>query len=637
LTEPRYESADRRTSNRGEDAVRPLSGNPIIRRLSGVQVWVWVVVTIIIGLAVALRLVALDSDAYSRLSWSSALLTDEGFYIHNARNVVLFGTAQTDQFNNILIMPTLHAVQVVIFKLFGVGAIQARMISVGACLLTLPVFYAALHRVFGMKVALVATLFLALDHTNLLYSRLALMDTPAAALMICCLFALTRGLPQYRRPKGDAPMEEWRSHNSELIWTSGCGVLLGLTYATRGLTALVVPCFFVAVWAGTRDMPLSSRLPYIVALLSGLGMSLIVFLIVWYQPHHTEIARVNRYYINELLLPHSLARLGANISRGLFDYHRGTMPYLMRHTPIQFGLACTGMGWGIATGAGTRSQGRTGDSRIGRHAQGILALFAVWMLVFCLFLCCVSYAPSRYYVLFYPAMAVLSAFTLFEAPRVVGEILSRKLLLALLGSFQICLIGQVLRSRLVLIEPREMHVLFWGVTFALIVGSMLNTSKPQSVRRRYAEGAQPPEIWITGLALWAIVNCYWTGDWLLHLTYRQKAADEWLAVHLPAKSTVFGAVAPGLCLNNRLKTVNVIANLCNDGQVVEQFSPPRYIVILDGPRWREKWWDDRYPTLMTPAHRVHTFRNILRPFFEITVFAVDIPGETSKFHLYLRR
>ncbi|MCW3098892.1 MAG: hypothetical protein JWL77_4510, partial [Chthonomonadaceae bacterium] len=50
-----------------------------------------------VALMVGLRCVVLDSDAYPRLSWSSALLTDEGFYLHNARNRVLFGHAQTDQ------------------------------------------------------------------------------------------------------------------------------------------------------------------------------------------------------------------------------------------------------------------------------------------------------------------------------------------------------------------------------------------------------------------------------------------------------------------------------------------------------------------------------------------------------------
>ncbi|HLV81030.1 MAG TPA: hypothetical protein VKT32_12150, partial [Chthonomonadaceae bacterium] len=88
----------------------------------------WIAALLAIALMLALRLVALGSDPYARLSWSAAQLTDEGFYIHNARNLILFGHARTDGFNNALIMPTLHYVQVAVFSLFGVGAVQARMI-----------------------------------------------------------------------------------------------------------------------------------------------------------------------------------------------------------------------------------------------------------------------------------------------------------------------------------------------------------------------------------------------------------------------------------------------------------------------------------------------------------------------------
>ena len=85
---------------------------------------------ILAALAVGLRVAALDSDPYARLCWSTGLLTDEGFYIHNARNLVLFGQERTDEFNNDLIMPTLHFVQVAVFKVLGVGSVQARSVSV---------------------------------------------------------------------------------------------------------------------------------------------------------------------------------------------------------------------------------------------------------------------------------------------------------------------------------------------------------------------------------------------------------------------------------------------------------------------------------------------------------------------------
>ena len=136
--------------------------------------------------------------------------------------------------------------------------------------------------------------------------------------------------------------------------------------------------------------------------------------------------------------------------------------------------------------------------------------------------------------------------------------------------------------------------------------------------------------------IWAVVNTYWTGDWLLHLSYRQKEADRWLAERLPPNSTLIGDVAPGLCLNNRFKTINVIPGLANDGAVVEQFGAPRYILILDGSKWREHWWEEHYPDLILPSRRLLTFRNLLRNSLDVGVYSVDIQGK-RKPPLYLKR
>src|SRR6185369_5746941 len=94
----------------------------------------WIVTGLIL-LMLAIRLVAPDSDPYSRLDWDTGILTDEGFYSLNARNQILFGHARQDEFNNMLVAPLVHYAQVVIFSVFGAGAVQARMISVAASML----------------------------------------------------------------------------------------------------------------------------------------------------------------------------------------------------------------------------------------------------------------------------------------------------------------------------------------------------------------------------------------------------------------------------------------------------------------------------------------------------------------------
>jgi len=411
-----------------------------------------------------------------------------------------------------------------------------------------------------------------------------------------------------------------------------------MTFATRGLSALAIPSYLVALLVGIGHRARGQRAEYVTALTSGLGVSLLAFFILWYQPNHAEISRVNGYYIGELLLPHSIGRLTSNILTGLFDYQRGTIPYLFRHTPVQFSLACAGIGWVLATRGGVRLTSQPDGEGVSEcDRRPVILLLTAWTATYLVFLCCVNYAPSRYNVLFYPAMAALSAFVMVEISSIASEIFDRRLSFSLIGSLLICLAGQAFRSRLVLIDTKGMLALFCGIAIALYVGTRLGHRRYRSVRKRYFGPSQSPEVWVSFLAIWAIVNLYWTGDWLLHLTFHQRAADRWLAANLEPNSTLIGAAAPGLCLNNRFRAVNVIANLSNDGAIVEQCAPPRYIVMLDGGNWRERWWDERYPQLTVPSRRVRTFDNLLRSFYSISIYSVDTLGARKPPPLYIKR
>ena len=108
---------------------------------------------LIVMASVGLRLYALRSDPYPRLDWSAGLLTDEGFYIHNARNRVLFGRDRTDEFNNMLLAPALHYVQVGVFRAAGVGSLQARLISVVCSLGAMALLWCTIRPLFGSAAA----------------------------------------------------------------------------------------------------------------------------------------------------------------------------------------------------------------------------------------------------------------------------------------------------------------------------------------------------------------------------------------------------------------------------------------------------------------------------------------------------
>jgi len=573
-----------------------------------------------VALTIALRLVALDSDIYARLSWSAALLTDEGFYIHNARNVVLFGHARTDGFNNDLIMPALHYVQVAVFSLFGVGAIQARLISVVLSLLMLLVFFAALRRVFGLPVAAVGTLFLGLDHVNLLYNRMALMDTPAAFLMVCAFYAFVRAL---RSPPAGSR-----------LWLAVCGLMLGLTFATRGLAAFLLPIPFL-VYTGlkprakTQSPPKRaepfSRVPPpwfaryarreedrwwaggLASLALGLAVVLIAYAVLWYFPHRAEIAPANRYYTGPLFAPHSFSQAGRNLMHGLFGDERGMTPYLFRHTPVLFLLALAGLlAWGL--------EGR--KRRIEPVRRAAMWFLGLWLLAGWAVMVVVSYAPSRYYVLFYPALAGVAALALVSLPEVVRSIAASRWARSLLGGFTAFHLAEAFLHRQSAMSETAIYLFTAAVIVALWiwpqrwqVASQIQSLAPRSIA--------------VALLLWVAVNLYWTGDWLAHLSYAQRDADRWLAANLPANSVLIGDVAPGLCLDNRFQAINVIPGLCNDKAPVERFAPaPRYLVILDG-KWKERWWLQHYPQYVAQEHRIHLFPRLLH--WPVGVYTLEPP------------
>ena len=566
---------------------------------------------LLLVLLVLVRVVCLDSDAYARLSWSSALLTDEGFYVHNARNLVLFHRLRTDQFNNALIMPLLHGLQVAVFTCFGVGVVQARSVSVVSSLLTLFVFFCALRRAFSPRVAWAGLLLLGLDPVFMLYNRLALMDTPACLPLVCAFYAWVRAE---------------KSENKRGHWLVVCGACLGLAYTVRGLAAVVLPVPFLlllgpvlrrgrvpgianprqesasvvgtrysgkpyaAVYVtflqtGQQALASAGRLfcpagdlqspdfPPLFAYLAGLALVLGIYLFAWYLPHHEEIARVNAYYLHHQLVPRNGHVLLANIQTALVSRYRGAIPFLLKHSPVLFLL-------GGAGGLLMRKRPHRQAER-----QSSVYYLAGWFWILLVFVCIVDYAPSRYYVLFYPAMAGLAAVSL---------------------DFMLC------HAALEGIQLRT-----WGM--ALLVTA------------------------------WLGLNAYWYADWIVHLTYRQRAADHWLAAHLPANTVLIGAVAPGLCMNSRFRCVPVIQDLCNDDTPLERFADaPRCLLIIDrdanqrgalvsaaqrarADRWKERWWMQHYPGLVKPENRMYAFPSLLRPFFTIGVYPVPQDAATPSF------
>jgi 4-amino-4-deoxy-L-arabinose transferase-like glycosyltransferase len=573
-----------------------------------------------ISLMAALRAVALDSDAYSRLSYSSALLTDEGFYIHNARNSVLFGHERTDQFNNMLIMPVLHQIQVWVFSAWGVGAIQARSISVVAGLISIVVLYFTIRKCFGTQIACVGILLLGLGHANLLYSRMALMDTPAALGLVCVFALWIFGV--YRLDSGLSM--------AGILFTLS-GAMIALTYATRGLAAWILPVPIVLLlYRSVTDKDGRLWKTAALAQAAGLGLGVSIYLLTWYLPHHSEIGKVTTYYVMHQMLPDSLFGLRENITHAVVGDFRGLSPYLFRHSPVEYGLTlallCVGSlnlvrNWRI-----------TRNRQNPRGSNGQMSIFALstdsarqrrlsemagwylsgWLLVSWITYSVISYSPDRYYVLFYPAMAAITAVALFRA-RELHASLRATWVFTVMAGFLAYHGGEAFLHH------------SNNLALSTIVVVVAGLSTPFTETKVAAFGWRLIYNPALLLVMWAIVNTFWTTDWLRHLTYVRSRADSWLARNLPSNSVLIGDVAPGLCLDNRFTTVPVIPGLCNEDGPLEHYANlPRYIVILD-ERFLEKFWTKRYSAALTYERRICLFPSVIK--FPVGIYRVgDSPG-----------
>ena len=554
----------------------------------------------LIALVFGLRLVALSSDPYRNLDWSSGLLTDEGFYLHNARNSVLFGNPRTDDFNNSLLSPTLNALQTAVFRIFGTGMIQARLISVSAGLLTLPLFFAALRRAYSTRVAAFAAVFLGLDHVPLLYSRMALMDTPAALILTAAFYCWVRARRE-RAPGADGGRLDRHSRLERvapLLWLFLCGASLGLAFATRGLCAFAIPGPLLLLFRIKRgDPPAFHRL---LAFAFGLAIVLTLYAAFWMLPHRMELAQTNGFYLHQQLLPRSFGHFLRIVTRAFFGDTRGLAPAFIRHTPILFALAIAGMCWRFSV---RRSAEPLSENTLylgGWLVSGLITFGAI------------GYSPSRYYILFFPALAALAALTLEYVPEVAPFLLLSKWKRAIFGGF--LAYHLFLFTRPVNGLPGNLFIAALTLCAVLILLKLKpNIQRPLPGARRL-------------VLLWALINALWLGDWLGHLAYTQENAGRWLTAHLPPDAVLIGDVAPGISVNTNFVSVPVIPGLCNDNQPIERFAGwPRVIIILDGNR-REAWWDKQYPALVTPSRRILYLRDAVG--FPVGIYLV--PPKNTK-------
>ena len=157
-----------------------------------------ILLIIILLLELFIRLYRLDADPPVNLEIQ--FISDEGWWVHNPRNKVLFGKFILDDFNqSLFISPTFCMLTTLSFYLFGVGFFQARLVSAIFGFLTiLYIAYKELKR-GRIKYAIIISLLLGLDYSFLCLNRTAFVDTLMMFFLIISFYKIKEGIDNIKR------------------------------------------------------------------------------------------------------------------------------------------------------------------------------------------------------------------------------------------------------------------------------------------------------------------------------------------------------------------------------------------------------------------------------------------------------
>jgi hypothetical protein len=187
------------------------------------------VVAAAIPVAVVLALLVpfVDVDPVVGVTASNSPFTDEAWSVLNARNWALFGAPSSDEWGLWVLTVPFTVIDAVVFRLFGVGIVQARLVDIACVAITAGLLGVGLRRPFGAPAALVSGVAYGTSALILFYGRMAYLE-PMAGMF------LTAGVLTILSIDGTRP-GRW-------------GVLGGLSLAlAAGTKATVLPTVIVVV------------------------------------------------------------------------------------------------------------------------------------------------------------------------------------------------------------------------------------------------------------------------------------------------------------------------------------------------------------------------------------------------------
>ena len=109
---------------------------------------------------------------------------DEGPWVHNARNRVLWGVWRSDNWNPMFLTPVFTTLEYVAFQALGVGTSQARIVPAVSGIAAVAFLMIGLAALQNRLAAVVGGALLAINYVFVMWNRAALMESSMSALIV---------------------------------------------------------------------------------------------------------------------------------------------------------------------------------------------------------------------------------------------------------------------------------------------------------------------------------------------------------------------------------------------------------------------------------------------------------------------
>jgi len=261
----------------------------------------FIIVILVLVFSFGLRIYAPHADLPENISFSGSVYTDEGNQCHNSRSKILFGDWYPDDWRITHYNPVIPYFKYMLFKIFGIGLLQVRMVSHFFALFSLIIFFFTLRTYFGFGFTVLGTFLFGINYLLIMFSKIGTFETPMIFWILLSLFFI----------------EKFRhSHKSYLLFFSGASAYMAFIFKNTAAHFIPVPILayilFIIFTEKKTNPGFKAGLKNLAYIVMGILMVLMLWVVLFYIPNREWIWNSPGQYIGNQMFPRSISAAVGN-------------------------------------------------------------------------------------------------------------------------------------------------------------------------------------------------------------------------------------------------------------------------------------------------------------------------------------